>query len=217
MERDMKPLALLTYLLLALLLYILVLARVLRRFFKMPCPHQAAYLIENPVRKVFFGPEKILKRAGVLPGMKVLELGPGGGFLTVEAAKMVGEEGEVHCIDIQPEMIKILMKKVKKMGLCEKVNAIVGDAANLPYLSGSFDLVFMVAVLGEIFDQKGAINEIRRVLREGGILSITEILLDPDYALARTVRRLCTESGFEHLDTKGNVFCYTANFIKKGF
>jgi len=104
----------------------------------MPCPHQAAYLIENPVRRVFFGPEKILKRAGVLPGMKILELGPGGGFLTVEAAKMVGEEGEVHCIDIQPEMIKILMKKVKKSELCEKVNAIVGDAAKSTISFGKF-------------------------------------------------------------------------------
>jgi len=213
----MRPLKMIAYLILASLLYVLVFARILRRFFKAPCPHQAAFLIENPVRKVFFGPEKILKRAGIIKGMKVLELGPGGGFLTVEAAMMVGEEGEVHCIDIQPEMIRILKKKAKKIGLYEKINAIVGDASNLPYLSGSFDLAFMVAVLGEISDQKRAIDEIRRVLREGGILSITELLPDPDYALPKTVRRLCKRSGFEHLDTKGNIFCYTANFIKKGF
>ncbi len=211
----MGPLTFLTYLLLALVFYSFVLARFLRRFFKSPCPYRATYLIENPVRRIFFGPKKILNRVGILPKMKVLELGPGGGFLTIEAARMVGDGGIVYCLDIQPEMIEILKKKARRLGIDDKINAAVGDAANLPYLPNSFDLVFMVAVLGEISCQEKALSEIWRVLKEGGILSITELLPDPDYMMLRTVKRLCKSIGFEYVDAKGNFFCYTANFTKK--
>jgi len=47
---------------------------------------------------MFFGSEKTLKRVGILQGMKILELGPGGGFLTVEAARIVGERKVARAI-----------------------------------------------------------------------------------------------------------------------
>ncbi|HDD68872.1 MAG TPA: methyltransferase domain-containing protein [Candidatus Korarchaeota archaeon] len=210
----MRILTLILCLLLLLVFHVMVIARIVRRFIKVPCPHQFVRLIENPVRRVLFGPEKVLNRAGILPGMRILELGPGGGFLTVEVANIVGEQGIVCCIDIQPEMIKTLRKKAKKLGLEERILEVVGDASYLPYPDRSFDIAYMVAVLGEIPEQRRAIREIWRMLKNGGTLSITEILPDPDYSLPRTVRRLCEGMGFKHVSTRGNLFCYTSNFIK---
>jgi ubiquinone/menaquinone biosynthesis C-methylase UbiE len=67
-------------------------------------------------------------------------------------------------------------------------------------------------VLPEIPDQTRALAELRRVLKPGGVLSITEEFLDPDYPFAfETIRRAET-AGFSLEQRFGNWWLYTLNF-----
>jgi ubiquinone/menaquinone biosynthesis C-methylase UbiE len=68
--------------------------------------------------------------------------------------------------------------------------------------------------LPEIPDRERALNELRRVLKPRGILSVTEEFLDPDYPLARTTLRRTEEAGFELEERHGNWWIYTLNFRK---
>jgi ubiquinone/menaquinone biosynthesis C-methylase UbiE len=90
----------------------------------------------------------------------------------------------------------------------------IADASHLPVGNGSIDCAFLVTVLPEIPDRKGALKELRRVLKPGGVLSITEEFLDPDYPLARTTIRWAEEAGFELEERHGNWWIYTLNFRK---
>ena len=81
----------------------------------------------------------------------------------------------------------------------ENVNAafVQGDGARLPFRVGSFDVAFLVAVLGEVPDPEGCIESLRRVLRPGGLLSLTETIGDPDALTQEQARALVERNGFE--------------------
>ena len=68
------------------------------------CPSWAGYLLASPVRKLLQNPTRILEPY-VRAGMNVLEPGPGMGFFTLELARLVGPEGRVVAVDVQPAMI----------------------------------------------------------------------------------------------------------------
>jgi ubiquinone/menaquinone biosynthesis C-methylase UbiE len=114
-------------------------------------------------------------------------------------------------VDIEPVLVEKLKAKVGRLGL-DNVEARVGDACALPFDDGTFDVVFLISVLGEIPDPVGALREARRVLKPDGVLSITEFLPDPDYPLRRTVMRWAEAAGFDLVGREGNLFCYTLNF-----
>src|SRR5918997_843797 len=89
-----------------------VVLRVLRRAVPGPMPSRLAPVLTTPLRARLFGtPERVLDRAGVTPGMRILEVGPGPGVYTIPLAQRVAsssEDGGVTCLEIQPEMITML-------------------------------------------------------------------------------------------------------------
>jgi len=185
-----------------------------------PCPASLACLVNNPIRRRYTRP--VLDRVGIRPGERVLEVGPGPGAFTVEAAQRVGAEGRLIAVDIQPEMIAQVEKRVREAGLTN-VETHVADAYHLPLEDDSVDRAFLVTVLPEIPDQARALAELRRVLRSpepaegkpGGLLSVTEEFLDPEYPLAfETIRRV-VEAGFRLEQRFGNFWLYTVNFRKQ--
>jgi SAM-dependent methyltransferase len=178
-----------------------------------PCPFALAWIVDNPLRQRYMG--KVLDRIAIQPGERVLELGPGPGAFSVEAARRAGAGGTLVAVDIQPQMIAAVEKKAQQAGVTN-VETHVASAYDLPLEEGSVDRAFLVTVLPEIPDQHRALLELYRVLKSGGVLSITEEFLDPDYPLARTTIRWAGEAGFELAERHGNWFVYTLNFRKRG-
>jgi ubiquinone/menaquinone biosynthesis C-methylase UbiE len=174
-----------------------------------PCPAELSWLVHNPLRRQYMRP--ILDRVGIQPGERVLELGPGPGAFTIDAARRAGPEGRLIAVDIQPEMIVRLEQRVREAGLTN-VETHVAGAYDLPLESESVDRAFLVTVLPEISDQSRALAELWRVLKPGGHLSITEEFMDPDYPFPfETIRRV-EAAGFEQVRRFGNFWVYTVNF-----
>ena len=187
-----------------------LLSRLAARFGKSaPCPASLAWLVDNPIRRRYMRP--VLNRVGICPGECVLELGPGSGMFTVDAAQRVGPEGHLIAVDIQQAMIAQVKKRVQQAGLTN-VETRVASAYDLPLDDASVDRAFLVTVLPEIPDQARALAELHRVIKPGGLLSITEEFLDPDYPFAfETIRRV-EASGFSLERRCGNFWLYTLNF-----
>jgi ubiquinone/menaquinone biosynthesis C-methylase UbiE len=72
-----------------------------------------------------------------------------------------------------------------------------------------------VTVFGEIPNKDEALRELHRVLRLGGTLSVSEILVDPDYSLPGTIISQADKAGFESVQQFGNFFIYLLNFRKR--
>jgi SAM-dependent methyltransferase len=178
-----------------------------------PCPASLAWLVDNPIRSLYTG--TILDRVGIRPGERVLELGPGPGAFTVDAARRAGPEGQVIAVDIQPEMIARLDVRVREAGLTN-VETHVASAYDLPLEDESVDRAFLVTVLPEIPDRARALSELRRVLRPGGLLSVTEEFTDPDYLFPFETIRLVEAAGYGLRDRFGHFWVYTLNFSRGG-
>jgi len=141
-----------------------------------PCPYALAWLLDNPIRRRYVG--RVLDRVDIRPGERVLELGPGPGAFTIEAARRTEPGGTLVAVDIQPQMIAAVERKVREAGLTN-VETHVASAYELPLDDESTDRAFLVTVLPEILDRQRALAELRRVLKPGGLLSITEEFPDP--------------------------------------
>jgi SAM-dependent methyltransferase len=176
-------------------------------------PHWAGFLVEGPWRRLLMPADVTLSRMALGPGMRVVEVGCGTGHLSGEVARRIEPGGMLFCVDIQPEMVDKTMLRVEKQGL----NNVLGFAApadKLPLDIYDIDVVFIVHVLGEIPDRLPALRDALRVLRPGGVLSITEALIDPHYRFRNDVVKLCRQAGFELVSIEGSLFNYTATFRK---
>lgn len=192
----------------ALLILVHTLIRIIRYFYKFPIPHFLANAIDNPLRRRIQPHSEIPVRLGILPGMTVLEVGPGNGSYTMAAARRLGEAGRIITVDIEPRMIERVQRAIAEEGLAN-VEARVADVYELPFDDAYFDLVYMIAVIGEIPSPRRAMEEFYRVLKPAGSLAFSELLFDPDYPLPRTLVRIATQTGFVEECKGGNLLSYT--------
>jgi ubiquinone/menaquinone biosynthesis C-methylase UbiE len=111
-------------------------------------------------------------------------------------------------------MVERALERIRGAGL-DNVEFHVADAHHRPLEDASVDRAFLVGVLPEIPDPQGALAELRRVLRPGGVLSISEGFIDPDYRFAfETTVGQVQPAGFVLGERFGNVWQYTLNFRK---
>ena len=120
-------------------------------------PHQLSWFLDNPLRRLMITPAALADRLRLNSASRVLEVGPGSGYLSLELARRV-PEGRLQLLDLQPEM---LAQAAQKFGgqLPGHVQSIAADACGpLPFDDASFDVVLLVAVLGGVAPPKGRIG-----------------------------------------------------------
>ena len=82
---------------------------------KSPFPHQAAFLINNPIRRALIKPARIIDKLDLSGSERVFELGPGPGFFSVEIARRL-PDGRLELFDIQPEMLEKARHQLERAG-----------------------------------------------------------------------------------------------------
>ena len=90
-----------------------------------PLPRQFARLLELPVRRQYMDPGEVLGLYGVNAGMELLDAGCGTGLFTVEMARMLGSQGRVHAVDLQPSMIERTRERAA-LALRDRVGQLAG-------------------------------------------------------------------------------------------
>lgn len=158
------------------------------------------------VRNRLHPPVKALIEAGVKPGMRMLDYGCGPGGHSLAAAEMVGKEGKVYAADIHPLAAGMVKKTATRKGL-SNIETITTDCKT-GLQPASIDLVLFYDTLHAIGNPRPVIEEFHRVLKPGGVLSVSAEHMNKRDILARI-----TGTGLFKL-VKKNGRTYT--FIKEG-
>jgi ubiquinone/menaquinone biosynthesis C-methylase UbiE len=156
------------------------------------CPYSQRFWVEAP--HPFITRARLREILEPQPGERVLEIGPGTGYYTVDLAGWVGPDGRVEIFDIQQEMLDRSMERARERGI-SNVHPTRGDARSLPYEDDSFDAAILTGTLGEIPDGDSALDEINRVLKPGGRLIVGELFGDPHMVTLGALRRRAEGAG----------------------
>ena len=136
------------------------------------CPVELANSLDSKIRRWLQNPQRILSPF-VKEGMKVLDVGCGPGFFSVELAKMVGTSGKVYAVDLQEGMLQKLKNKIRGTSLdkivqlikCEKDDIVVPEKV---------DFILAFYMVHEVPDKNKLFKTLKNILNEDGKILLVE-------------------------------------------
>lgn len=171
------------------------------------CPYGQRFWVQAP--HPIISRERLRAVLRPEPGERLLEVGVGTGYYSLDLAEWIGPDGTLELFDIQQEFLDHVGRRAAERGLANLVPT-QGDATALPYDDDSVDAVVLTTVLGEIPDPVAALREIARVLKPDGRLIVGELFGDPHFTTQSALRRQSAEAGLTWQEHSGNWFGYFA-------
>jgi precorrin-6B methylase 2 len=141
---------------------------------------EGASWLERREREREEDPDLGLRLLKVAKGSTVGDVGAGSGYMTLRLARLVGPEGKVYGVDVQPGMIQLLQQNAAKAKVMNVVPVLGAyDDPKLP--AGMLDLIIMVDVYHEFTQPQLMLQHMREALKPGGRLALFEYRAeDPD-------------------------------------
>ncbi|MCP4898966.1 MAG: class I SAM-dependent methyltransferase, partial [bacterium] len=138
----------------------------------------------------------------VQPGMKVLEPGCGFGYFSLPLAQLVGSEGRVVCVDVEPRAITRLQRRAHKAGLADRIEVHACEPRDLGLADseGRFDLVTVIHVLHESDDVPGFLAQAVRMLKPDGRMLVVEPKGHVKPEQFEAEMKFCRAAGLRQLD-----------------
>jgi len=171
------------------------------------CPYGQRFWVEAPHPVITR--DRLRQVLQPVPGERLLEIGVGTGYYSLDLAEWIAPDGRLELFDLQQKFLDHVMGAAGERGLTNLIPT-QGDATALPYEGASVDAVVLTAVLGEIPDTAGALREIRRVLKPDGRLIVGELFGDPHFTTLGSLKGQAAAAGLDYREHSGNRLAYFA-------
>jgi ubiquinone/menaquinone biosynthesis C-methylase UbiE len=138
-----------------------------------PMDYSGAEWLTRPTRETEENTPRLLDLLEIKRGQVVCDFGCGNGFHTLELAQLVGPQGRVDAIDVQPEMLDLLAKRLEARGVTN-VSPRLAEPRNARMPRAAYDLVLMVDVYHELANPAGTLRQVADSLKVDGRLVLVE-------------------------------------------
>jgi ubiquinone/menaquinone biosynthesis C-methylase UbiE len=130
-------------------------------------PKAYVAMLEDPARDAYQKPDEVLRALALRGGETVADIGSGSGYFTLRLAAAVGPSGRVYGVDVDPDMVRHLNRRVRDAGVPNVVSIL--SAPDDPLLpDASVDRFFVCDTWHHIEDQAKYLTLMKRMLRPGG-------------------------------------------------
>lgn len=130
-------------------------------------------IFDTPGRGERLHINQVMDILGISPGKIVADIGAGGGWFTVRAAKRVTETGTVYAVDINPEAVTYIDNRARQEGL-HNVKTILSKPDNPELPPDSVDAVLLLKAYHEVADPVALLRNLRGSLKPGARVGIIE-------------------------------------------
>jgi ubiquinone/menaquinone biosynthesis C-methylase UbiE len=150
------------------------------------CPWWCCFTFDNPMRKLFHVPTKILGPY-VQEGFTAVDIGPGMGYFTIPLCRLVGPTGKVIAVDIQQQMLNGLIKRADKAGVSRQLRPVLCTTEGFP-IDEEADFVLAFWMVHEVPDQMKFLQDIYGLLKPKGQCLLVEPKIHvTDRAFTKTI------------------------------
>jgi ubiquinone/menaquinone biosynthesis C-methylase UbiE len=151
--------------------------------------HQAAEWLERPEREQEERTSLLIEMLKFQPGEVVADIGAGTGYVSSRIAQRVGEKGGVYAVEIQPEMLDIIERKMRERGI-RNVKPSLGTPTDPCLPPESCDTIIMVDVYHE-FDRPFEMTQsMVQALKPGGRLVFVEFRAEDPNVPIKSVHKM---------------------------
>jgi ubiquinone/menaquinone biosynthesis C-methylase UbiE len=123
--------------------------------------------LDDPARDAYQKPDEVMKALGLRPGETVADIGAGSGYFTVRFARAVGPTGRVYAVDVSPEMIRHLNRRLRDEKI-PNVVAVLSDPDDPLLPDASVDRFVIVDTWHHVDDHATYLGRLKRMLKPGG-------------------------------------------------
>ncbi|MDO9577685.1 MAG: class I SAM-dependent methyltransferase [Candidatus Cloacimonadales bacterium] len=158
------------------------------------CPVWMAYTFDNPLRKLFHNPTKMLQPY-LSDGMTIFDISCGMGHFTLGMAKMLDDSSKIIAVDLQQGMLDILLKKAKKARLEKRIRPIKCQSHDF-CLDEKADFALACWVMHETPDVKNSLRQIYDSLKPGGKFLMIEPAMHVSEETVENAKEIAAGLGF---------------------
>lgn len=141
-------------------------------------PAKADHLLD-PARKAWYDPDRVLTHLDLGRGRVVADVGCGPGWFTLPLAERVAPDGLVYAIDVEEKMLERLMERAKERAVANIRPVLAEEEDEFPVPNSSCDAALVASVYHEVDPTSSFANEVRRILRPGGVCLLIEWRPEP--------------------------------------
>lgn len=123
--------------------------------------------LEDPARDSYQRPHEVLTALDLKPGEVIADIGAGSGYFTFRIAQHVGRAGKVYAVDVSPDMIRHINRRIRELK-AENVVTILADPDDPLLAERSISRFFICNVWHHINDQTRYLSLMKKMLRPGG-------------------------------------------------
>ena len=130
-------------------------------------PQAYVAMLEDPTRDAYQKPDEVLRALALRPGEAVADIGSGSGYFALRLAAAVGPSGRVYAVDVDPEMVRHLNKRVRDAGV-DNLRSLLAAPDDPLLPDASVDRFFICDTWHHIEDQAKYLTLMKKMLRPGG-------------------------------------------------